>query len=252
MRRQNQRRAVWLALIFANFLMGVTVVWFRLSFRLVRHVRQHRYDARAFDGDGKIALVLGAHTRHTTGHDFAALGHEFLKGTDILVVNARGFISAELANLATAALWAGTAFFGLPCGKPPFSKLSFAGCSRKIRGMSSDWLSVSAMSCALSPPDRRRAVLCCLAREFYFVGRTSRDMGGRAVLVVVRACSSRPRQPCGLDEIPRARFAKLTTWRDGEIGRAFAFAAASDGDRDGEGATCAVGVTAFPGHGRLR
>jgi hypothetical protein len=54
--------------------------------------------------------MLGAHARHTAGHDLAALGHEFFKGTDILVVNRCGFISAELANLAAATFHTGTHF----------------------------------------------------------------------------------------------------------------------------------------------
>jgi hypothetical protein len=74
----------------------------------VRHVRQQRDDPRTLDGDGKIALMLGAHARHAAGHDFAAFGYELFKGTDILVIDRHVFISAKLANLAAAAPLAGT------------------------------------------------------------------------------------------------------------------------------------------------
>lgn len=160
--------------------MGVTVVWFRLSFRLVRHVRQQRYDARAFDGDGKVALVLGAHARHTPGHDFAALGHKLFKGCECPCSRCPWLYQRRTCKPCDGRALGGDAFFGLPCCKPPFSKISFAGCSRKDqKGMSSDWMSVKpAMSCALSPPRTGAAPSsCCLGeRNSTSSACTSRDM----------------------------------------------------------------------------
>ena len=72
--RTPTRSPQWSALAVRNSALGI-------------HEGQQRHDAGTLDGIGEIPLLLGGEAGKTTGEDLAALGDEFLKQIDVLVVD---------------------------------------------------------------------------------------------------------------------------------------------------------------------
>src|ERR1700761_3377089 len=69
---------------------------------LLHHVGQQADEARALDGLGQFALLLGGHRRDAGRHDLAALGNEALQQLDVLIVDLRRALARERAGLAAA------------------------------------------------------------------------------------------------------------------------------------------------------
>src|SRR5262245_49746016 len=70
--------------------------------RLADHVRQQPEKARALDGAGELALLLGRDRRDAARYDLAALGHVALQELDVLVVDLRRVGARERTGLAAA------------------------------------------------------------------------------------------------------------------------------------------------------
>jgi hypothetical protein len=58
--------------------------------------------AGPFDGNGKLALVLGTGAGNPAGNNFGALADVFPQAAGILVINKRNTVHAEAAYLAAA------------------------------------------------------------------------------------------------------------------------------------------------------
>src|SRR5262245_9159271 len=63
---------------------------------------QQRHRARPSNGAGELTLMAGAAAGDAPGCDLAALRHEVLQPTHILVVDKLDLVHAELADLAPA------------------------------------------------------------------------------------------------------------------------------------------------------
>src|ERR1041385_5639101 len=61
----------------------------------------------ALDRLGEFALLLGGNRGDAAGDDLAALGHEALQQTNVLIVDAGSVLRGEGAALAAAEEWAG-------------------------------------------------------------------------------------------------------------------------------------------------
>ena len=60
---------------------------------------KERQVARAFDGGGQLALVLGAGARLAAWANFAIFGHKAAQHVALLIINTGIFVGAELADL---------------------------------------------------------------------------------------------------------------------------------------------------------
>src|SRR5256885_4024909 len=75
---------------------------------------KERHDARALDGGGHLALVLGAVARDAPGDDLAALGDEVLQLGGFLVVHLEVLVGAVAADLPAAEAAASAALVAHP------------------------------------------------------------------------------------------------------------------------------------------
>src|SRR4051794_33936795 len=72
-----------------------------IGYLLSGHREGHQRDRpRPLDGDGDLALVLGAIARDATRDDLAAIRDEVLEGRWILVIDGDVLVGAEAAHLA--------------------------------------------------------------------------------------------------------------------------------------------------------
>src|SRR5215471_300256 len=73
---------------------------FTIALLVRRDVRQQRHRARALDGVGDLPLVAGTTPRDAPGNDLAALGHQALESSHVLVIDEIDLLRTELADLA--------------------------------------------------------------------------------------------------------------------------------------------------------
>src|ERR1700674_1821093 len=97
---------------------------------LADHVGQQTEKARALDGAGEFALLLGGDGGDAARHDLAALGHVTHQQLGILVVDLRRIRTRERAGLAAAEKRTACTSFG----HDPYSSSVASASSRERRG----------------------------------------------------------------------------------------------------------------------